>query len=172
MQCINSINSYYTSAHVVRFGGSACPPNKGSYLRDCLTVLHSGEGLELELFDTVRYACGGLDMSLLCMQCLWRSVCVGNAYTPHTHQRYNGYLCHPLISSWYFVSHDMHVTPSSLQVGPLTSAVEAGLSKCTTLQKLTVSGSLSSSVTAALLKAVTVNRSLKEVSLIGFDFGM
>ena len=45
MQCINSINSYYTSAHVVRFGGSACPPNKGSYLRDCLTALHSGVGV-------------------------------------------------------------------------------------------------------------------------------
>ena len=32
-------------AHVVRFGGSACPPNKGSYLRDCLTALHSGVGV-------------------------------------------------------------------------------------------------------------------------------
>ena len=30
MQCINSINSYYTPAHVVRLGGSTCPPNKGS----------------------------------------------------------------------------------------------------------------------------------------------
>ena len=74
------------------------------------------------------------------------------------------------------MSHDMHVTPSSLQVVPLTSAVEADLSKCTTLQKLTVWGSLSSvippSVTAALLKAVTVNRSLEEVSLDWCDFGM
>ena len=69
----------------------------------------------------------------------------------------------------------MHVTPS-LQVVPLPSAVEAGLSKCTTLQKLTVERSLSSvippSVTAALLKAVTVNRSLEEVSLFLCDFGM
>ena len=40
-------------------------------------------GLELELFDTVRHACCGLDMSLLCMQCLWRSVCVGMP-THHT----------------------------------------------------------------------------------------
>ena len=101
---------------------------------------------------------------------------MGNAHTPHTHQRYNGYLFHPLICSWYFVSHDMHVTPSSLQVVPLPSAVEAGLSKCTTLQKLTVEGSSSSviapSVTAALLKAVTVNRSLEDVSLVWCDFGM
>ena len=54
--------------------------------------LHSTQelGLELELFGTVRHACCGLDMSLLCMQCLWRSVCVGNAHTPHTHQGYNG----------------------------------------------------------------------------------
>ena len=96
---------------------------------------------------------------------------MGNAHTPHTHQRYNGYLFHPLICSWYFVSHDMHVTPSSLQVVPLPSPVEAGLSKCTTLQKLTVRGS-NPSVTAAFLKAVTVNRSLEEVSLEGCDFGM
>ena len=103
---------------------------------------------------------------------------MGNAHTPHTHQRYNGYLFHPLICLWYFVSHDMHVTPSSLQVVPLSSAVEAGLSKCTTLQKLAVRGSLANvipiapSVTAALLKAVTVNRSLEEVSLFWCDFGM
>ena len=101
---------------------------------------------------------------------------MGTAHTPHTHQRYNGYLFHPLICLWYFVSHDMHVTPSSLQGIPLPSAVEAGLSRCTTLQKLTVRGSLSSvispSVTAALLKAVTVNRSLEEVSLDECDFGM
>ena len=50
------------------------------------------------------------------------------------------YLC-------YFVS---HVTPSSLQVVTLPSAVEAGLSKCTTLQKLTVwDSSPSATVTAA-----------------------
>ena len=101
---------------------------------------------------------------------------MGNAHTPHTHQRYNGYFFHPLICLWYFVSHDMHVTPSSLQVVPLPSAVEAGLSKCTTLQKLTVRGSHSSvippSVTAALMKAVTVNRSLEEVLLDKCDFGM
>ena len=96
---------------------------------------------------------------------------MGNALTPHTHQRYSGYSFHPLICSWYFVSHDMHVTPSSLQVVPLPSAVEAGLSKCTTLQKLTVEGSRPT-VTAALLKAVTVNRSLEEVSLNECDFGM
>ena len=69
------------------------------------------------------------------------------------------------------VSHDMHVTPSSLQVVPIPSAVEAGLSKCTTLQKLRVRES-HPSVTAALLKAVTVNRSLEEVSLDECDFGM
>ena len=97
---------------------------------------------------------------------------MGNAHTPHTHQHYNGYLFRPLICLWYFVSHDMHVTPSSLQVVPLPSAVEAGLSKCTTLQKLTVRESRPS-VTAALLKAVTVNRlSLEEVSLVLCDFGM
>ena len=71
----------------------------------------------------------------------------------------------------YFVSHDVHVTPSSLQAVTLPSAVEAGLSKCTTLQKLTVRGS-PPSVTAALLKAVTVNRSLEELTLGGCDFGM
>ena len=102
---------------------------------------------------------------------------MGNAHTPPTHQRYNGYLFHPLICLWYFVSHDMQVTPSSLQVIPLPSAVEAGLSKCTTLQKLTVRGNLwenvvPPSVTAALLKVVTVNRSLEEVSLDRCDFGM
>ena len=91
-------------------------------------------------------------------------------HTAHTHQRYNGYLFHPLICLWYFVSHDMHVTPS-LQVVPHPSAVEAGLSKCTTLQKLTVRRS-PPSVTAALLKAVTVNRSLEEVSLNECHFGM
>ena len=99
----------------------------------------------------------------------------------HTHHTLtnatiNGYLFHPLICLWYFVSHDMHVTPSSLQVVPLPSAVEAGLSKCTTLQKLTVKGNplsvIPPSVTAALLKAVTVNRSLQEVSLDKCDFGM
>ena len=68
---------------------------------------------------------------------------------------------------WYFVSHDMHVTPS-LQVA---SAVEAGLSKCTTLQKLTARLSRPS-VTAALLKAVTVIRSLEEVTLRMCDYGM
>ena len=101
---------------------------------------------------------------------------MGNAHTPHTHQRYNGYFFHPLICSWYFVSHDMHVTPSSLQVVPLPSAVEAGLSKCTTLQKLTVGGGFPTlippSVTAALLKAVTMSRSLEEVALDSCDFGM
>ena len=70
---------------------------------------------------------------------------------------------------WYFVSHDIHVTPSSLQVIP--SAIEAGLSKCTTLQKLTVRGS-PPSVTPALLKAVTVIRSLEEVTLDECDYGM
>ena len=96
---------------------------------------------------------------------------MGNAHTPHTHQCYNDCFFHPLICLWYFVSHDMHVTPSSLQVVPLPSAVEAGLSKCTTLQKLRVRGS-HPSVTAALLKEVTVNRSLEEVSLDMCDFGM
>ena len=35
----------YICTRIVRFGGSACPPNKGSYLRDCLTALHSGVGV-------------------------------------------------------------------------------------------------------------------------------
>ena len=64
----------------------------------------------------------------------------------------------------------MHMTPFALQVVTLPSAVEAGLSKCT-LQKLTVGGS-PPSVTAALLKAVNVNRSLEEVVLDECDFGM
>ena len=80
-------------------------------------------------------------------------------------------LFHTVMCLWYFVSHDMHVTPSSLQVVTLPSAVEAGLSKCTTLQKLTVRLS-PPSVTAALLKAVTVIRSLEEVTLDVCDFGM
>ena len=72
---------------------------------------------------------------------------------------------------WYFVSHDMHVTPSSLQVVTLPSAVEAGLSKCTTLQKLTMRFR-PPSVTAALLKAMTVIKSLEEITLYECDFGM
>ena len=98
---------------------------------------------------------------------------MGHAHTSHTHQRCNGCIFHTLMCVWYFVSHDMHMTPSSLQVGTLPSAVEAGLSKCTTLQKLTVRGRWNPpSVTAALLKAVTVIRSLEEVTLIMCDFGM
>ena len=101
---------------------------------------------------------------------------MGDAHTPHTHQCYNGYLFHTLIFLGYFVSHDMHVTPSSLQAVPLPSAVEARLSKCTSLQKLTVRGEYPSiippSVTAALLKVVTVNRSLEELSLDRCEFGM
>ena len=89
----------------------------------------------------------------------------------HTHQCYNGCLFHTVMCLWYFVSHDMHVTPSSLQVVTLPSAVGAGLSKCTTLQKLTVRGS-PPCVTAALLKAVTVIRSLEEVTLDLCDYGM
>ena len=65
----------------------------------------------------------------------------------------------------------MHVAQSSLQVVTLPSAVEAGLSKCTTLQKLTVRGS-TPYVTAALLKGVTMSRSLEEVTLAGCDYGM
>jgi len=64
-----------------------------------------------------------------------------------------------------------YVAQSSLQVVTLPSAVEAGLSKCTTLQKLTVRGS-TSSVTAAFLKGVTVSRSLKEVTLAGCNYGV
>ena len=64
-----------------------------------------------------------------------------------------------------------YVAQSSLQVVTLPSAVEAGLSKCTTLQKLTVRWN-PSSVTAALLKAVTVIRSLEEVTMYNCDFGM
>ena len=68
----------------------------------------------------------------------------------------------------------MHVTPSSLQVGTLPSAIEAALSKCTTLEKLTVKGLsvLPSSVTAALLRAVSTVRSLKEVSMGRCHYGM
>ena len=70
----------------------------------------------------------------------------------------------------------MHVTPSSLQVGTLPSAIEAALSKVTTLEKLTVEGpygsALPSSVTAALLRAVSTVRSLKEVSMGWCDYGM
>ena len=65
----------------------------------------------------------------------------------------------------------MPVIPSSLQVITLPSAVEAGLSQCTALQKLTVRGN-SPSVTAALLKAVTMIRSLEEVTLDWCDYGM
>ena len=53
----------------------------------------------------------------------------------------------------------------------LPSAVEAGLLKCTTLQKLTMRRS-PPSVTAALLKAMTVIRSLEEVALLRCDYGM
>ena len=100
--------------------------------------------------------------------------CVGHAHThTHTHQCYNGCLFHTVMCLWYIVSHDMHVTLSSLQVVTLASAVEAGLSKCNTLQKLTVKGiRIPPSVTAALLKAVTVIRSLEEVTLFVCDFGM
>ena len=69
----------------------------------------------------------------------------------------------------------MHVTPSSVQVGTLPSAVEAALPKCTTLEKLTVKGhgiALRSSVTAALLRAVSTVRSLKEVSMGRCRYGM
>ena len=64
----------------------------------------------------------------------------------------------------------MHVT-SSLQIITIQSAVEAGLSKCTTLQMLTVWGS-PPSVSAAVLKAVIVIRSLEEVTLDYCVFGM
>ena len=70
----------------------------------------------------------------------------------------------------------MHVTPSSLQVVTIPSAIEAALSKCTTLEKLTVKGQyrsvLPSSVTAALLRAVSTVRSLKEMSMGKCHFGM
>ena len=70
----------------------------------------------------------------------------------------------------------MHVTPSSLQVGTLLSAIEAALSKCTTLEKLTVKrpyrSVLPSSVTAAVLRAVRTVRSLKEVSMDSCHYGM
>ena len=65
----------------------------------------------------------------------------------------------------------MHVTPSNFQVVTLSSAVEAGLSKCTSLQKLTVWES-PPSVTAVLLKTMTVIRSLEEVELLLCDYGM
>ena len=98
---------------------------------------------------------------------------VWDMHTHHTHSPCNSAMCvyFTLMCLWYFVSHDMHVTPSSLQVVTLPSAVEAGLSKCATLQKLTVNGS-PPSVTAALLKAVTVIRSLEEVTLNLCDYGM
>ena len=91
----------------------------------------------------------------------------------HTHHTLTntGYSLHTVMCLWYFVSHDMHVTPSSLQVVTFPSTVEAGLSKCTTLQKLTVRRS-PPSVTAALLKAVTVIRFLEELTLDWCYFGM
>ena len=94
-----------------------------------------------------------------------------HTHTHHTHSCYNGCLCHTDVFMVYFVSYDMHVTPSTVQVGTLPSAVEAGLSRCTTLQKLTVRGSYPS-VTAAHLKAVTVIKSLEEVTLDWCDYGM
>ena len=63
MQCINSINSYYIPARVVRLGGSACPPTRA--VIEGTASLHStqGVGLELELLTcAVRHACCGLDM--------------------------------------------------------------------------------------------------------------
>ena len=70
----------------------------------------------------------------------------------------------------------MHVTLSSLRVGTLPSAIEDALSKCATLEKLTVnrpySSLLPSSITAALLRAVSAVKSLKEVSMDNCDFGM
>ena len=108
------------------------------------------------------FACG-VSGGVLCV------TCTHSIHSPY----YNGCLLHTVMCLWYFVSHGMHATPSSLQVVTLPSAVEAGLSKCTTLQKLTVRGRLSPpSVTAALLKAVTVIRSLEEVTLDVCDFGM
>ena len=54
IQYINGINSYCTSAHVVRLGGSACTPNKGMQL--CKGLPHCTQlrelELELELLDT------------------------------------------------------------------------------------------------------------------------
>ena len=91
-------------------------------------------------------------------------------HTPHTSATMSVYftlgcvygtLCHMTCT----------VTPSSLQVVALPSAVEAGLSKCTTLQKLTVRWS-PPSVTAAFLKAMTVIRSLEEITLRMCDYGM
>ena len=54
----------YTPAHIVRLGGSACPPNKGSYRRDCLTALNAGSwGQSWScLTYAVRHACCGLDI--------------------------------------------------------------------------------------------------------------
>ena len=88
----------------------------------------------------------------------------------HTHQCCNGCSFYTLMCIWYIVSHDMHVTPSSLQGVTLPSAVETGLSKCTTLQKLTVRDS-PPSVTAALLNTLTVIRSLGEVTLYWCNYG-
>ena len=74
------------------------------------------------------------------------------------------------------MSHDTHVTPSSLQDSTLPSTIEAALSKCTTLEKLTVKGpygtALPSSVTAALLRVASTVKSLQEVSLDRCDYGM
>ena len=131
--------------------------------------LHSTQGVGLELFD-IRMQ---LDIHVVVWTCYFFtcSVSEGVLCGGHTHQRCNGCLIYTVMCLWYFVSHDKHVTPSSLQVVTLPSAVETSLSKCTTLQKLTVRG-IPPSVTAALLKAVTVIRSLEEVTLYKCDFGM
>ena len=97
-------------------------------------------------------------------------------HTHHTHLCYSRHFIHTLFCLRCFVSCDMHVTPSSLQDSILPSVIEAALSKCTTLEKLTVKGmyinGLPSSITAALLRAVSALESLQEVSMNHCGYGM
>ena len=75
MQCINSINSYYTSAHVVRLRGSACTPNKGSYLRDCFTALNAGSWGWSCLTCSVRHVTSLHAQSPMLQWCLFTLMC-------------------------------------------------------------------------------------------------
>ena len=85
--------------------------NKGSYWRVCNTVLNAGRVWSC-LTYVVRHAWCGLDRWLLCMPCLWRSVCVGNVpkhihiHTPWTHQCCNGCLRHTL---WVYDTYLCHM---------------------------------------------------------------
>ena len=63
IQYINSTNSYCTSARVVRLGGSACTPNKGSC--EGTASLHSTKGVGVGVLDPVRHAGCVLDIIII-----------------------------------------------------------------------------------------------------------